>query len=62
MAQEDRETRIVYTDGAGVGWFIAMLALIAVAVGGFYLHNSGALAFGGHTGLANHRTEVAPQG
>jgi hypothetical protein len=43
MATQDRETKVVYTNGTGAGWFIAILLLIVLAVGGFYLYNSGAL-------------------
>lgn len=42
MTTQDRETRVVYTNGTGAGWFIAILLLIVLAVGGFHLYNSGA--------------------
>lgn len=42
MTTQDREIRVVYTNGTGAGWFIAILLLIVLAVGGFYLYNSGA--------------------
>jgi hypothetical protein len=42
MTTQDRETRVVYTNGTGASWFIAILLLIVLAVGGFYLYNSGA--------------------
>ena len=38
----ERETKVVYTNGTGAGWFVAILLLIVLAVGGFYLYNSGA--------------------
>lgn len=46
MVTNDRETKIVYTNGVGAGWFIAVLLLIVIAVGGVYLYNSGALGGG----------------
>lgn len=42
----ERETRVVYTSGTGAGWFVAILLLIVIAVGGFYLYNSGAFTGG----------------
>ncbi|MCI5074995.1 hypothetical protein [Oricola sp.] len=46
MTTQDRETKIVYTNGTGAGWFIALVLLIVLAVGGLYLYNSGALSGG----------------
>mgnify|MGYP000277155296 CR=1 FL=1 len=46
MTTQDRETKVVYTNGTGAGWFVAMLLLIVLAVGGFYLYNSGAFTGG----------------
>jgi len=42
----ERETKVIYTNGTGAGWFVAILLLIVLAVGGFYLYNSGALTGG----------------
>ena len=42
MTAHDPNTRIVYTEGTGAGWFVAILLLIAVAIGGIYLYNAGA--------------------
>ncbi|WP_223477456.1 hypothetical protein [Oricola indica] len=42
MTTQDRETRIVYTNG-GAGWLIAALLLVVIGMGGFYLYQSGAL-------------------
>lgn len=46
MTTQDRETKVVYTNGTGAGWFVAILLLIVLAVGGFYLYNSGAFSDG----------------
>ncbi|MFZ2101362.1 MAG: hypothetical protein WAU86_12445 [Oricola sp.] len=43
MPTQDRETKIIYSNGGGAGWFIAILLLIVIAVGGFYLFNNGML-------------------
>jgi len=44
MTTQDRETKVVYTHSSGgAGWFIAILLLIVLGVGGLYLYNSGAL-------------------
>lgn len=42
MASQDRDTKVVYTNGTGAGWFVAIVLLIAIAVSGFYFYNSGA--------------------
>jgi hypothetical protein len=44
MTTQDRETKIIYSNGSGAGWFIAILLLIVIAVGGLYLYNNGAFA------------------
>jgi len=44
MTTQDRETKVVYSySSGGAGWFIAILLLIVLGVGGLYLYNSGAL-------------------
>ena len=44
MTTQDRETKVVYSHSSGgAGWFVAILLLIVLGVGGLYLYNSGAL-------------------
>lgn len=44
MTTQDRETRVVYSNSSGgAGWFIAILLMIVIGIGGFYLYNTGAL-------------------
>ncbi|WP_372530064.1 hypothetical protein [Oricola sp.] len=44
MTTQDRETKVVYSySSGGAGWFIAILLLIVLGIGGLYLYNSGAL-------------------
>lgn len=44
MTTQDRETKVVYSySSGGAGWFVAILLLIVLGVGGLYLYNSGAL-------------------
>lgn len=51
MTTQDREIRVVYTNGTGAWWFIAILLLIVLAVGGFYLYNTGAFADGNNVNV-----------
>lgn len=44
MTTQDRETKVVYSySSGGAGWFVAILLLIVLGVGGLYLYNSGVL-------------------
>lgn len=44
---DKNDTPVVHTgSSSGAGWFVAVVVVLAVAAGGFYMYQSGALSGG----------------